>query len=87
MFTELEKEVIGQIRVIEDLQRSAMIDINNILRSIADPSIEGEDERPDLKAANDNMKYLIQSRNHLFAQIGVTPESNLPDNIEKHLLS
>jgi len=82
MFTELEKEVIGQIRVIEDLQRSAMI-----LRSIADPSIEGEDERPDLKAANDNMKYLIQSRNHLFAQIGVTPESNLPDNIEKHLLS
>lgn len=87
MFTELEKEIIGQIKAIEDLQRSSMIEINNILRSISDLSIEGEEQRPDLKAANDNMKYLIQLRNQLFAQIGVTPESNLPDNIEKHLLS
>jgi len=87
MFTESEKEIIGQIKAIEDLQRSSMIEINNILRSIADLNLEGEEQRPDLKAANDNMKDLIQMRNQLFKQIGVTPESNLPDGIEKHLLS
>lgn len=87
MFTESEKEIIGQIKEIEDRQRSAMIEINNILKSISDFTIEGEDQRPDLKAANDNMKDLIQMRNQLFKQIGVTPESNLPEGIEKHLLS
>jgi hypothetical protein len=87
MFTKEEAQKIDQIKQIEDLQRSAMIEINNILRSIEDPSIEGEEQRPDLKAANDNMKDLIQKRNALFMSIGVKPESNLPDNIEKHLLS
>ena len=87
MFTKEEAQKIDQIKQIEDLQRSAMIEINNILRSIEDPSIEGEEQRPDLKAANDNMKDLIQRRNALFMSIGVKPESNLPDNIEKHLLS
>lgn len=87
MFTKEEARKIDQIKQIEDLQRSAMIEINNILRSIEDPSIEGEEQRPDLKAANDNMKDLIQRRNALFMSIGVKPESNLPDNIEKHLLS
>ena len=87
MFTKEEAQKIDQIKQIEDLQRSAMIKINNILRSIEDPSIEGEEQRPDLKAANDNMKDLIQKRNALFMSIGVKPESNLPDNIEKHLLS
>ena len=87
MFTKEEARKIDQIKQIEDLQRSAMIEINNILRSIEDLSIEGEEQRPDLKAANDNMKDLIQRRNALFMSIGVKPESNLPDNIEKHLLS
>lgn len=87
MFTESEQAIIYQIKEIEALQRSAMIEINNILRSIVDLSIEGEEERPDLKAANNSMKDLIQRRNSLFLQIGVTPESNLPDGIEKHLLS
>jgi hypothetical protein len=87
MFTEEEAQKIDQIKQIEDMQRSAMIEINNILRSIEDLSIEGEEKRPDLKAANDNMKDLIKRRNAIFRSIGVTPESNLPDNIEKHLLS
>ena len=87
MFTEEEAQKIDQIKQIEDMQRSAMIEINSILRSIEDLSIEGEEERPDLKAANDNMKDLIKRRNAIFMSIGVTPESNLPDNIEKHLLS
>jgi len=87
MFTEEEAQKIDQIKQIEDMQRSAMIEINNILRSIEDLSIEGEEKRPDLKAANDNMKDLIKRRNAIFMSIGVTPESNLPDNIEKHLLS
>jgi hypothetical protein len=87
MFTEEEAQKIHQIKQIEDMQRSAMIEINNILRSIEDLSIEGEEKRPDLKAANDNMKDLIKRRNAIFMSIGVIPESNLPDNIEKHLLS
>lgn len=87
MFTEIEKEKIQQIKEIEDLQRSTMVEINNILRSINDLSTEGEEERPDLKAANDKMKNLIKTRNLLFSSIGIQPESNLPDNIEKHLLS
>jgi hypothetical protein len=87
MFTEEEAQKIDQIKQIEDMQRSAMIEINSILRSIEDLSIEGEEKRPDLKAANDNMKDLIKRRNAIFMSIGVTPESNLPDNIEKHLLS
>ena len=44
MFTESEKEIIGQIKAIEDLQRSSMIEINNILRSIADLNLEGEEK-------------------------------------------
>lgn len=87
MFNEIEKDKIEEIRQIEDLQRSTMIEINNILRSIEDLSIEGENQRPDLKNANDRMKSLITRRIELLNSIGVTPQSNLPDNIEKHLLS
>jgi hypothetical protein len=87
MFNEINKEVVKQIREIEDLQRSTMVEINNILRSIPDLLTEGEEQRPDLKAANRKMVDLITQRYALFASIGVAPESNLPDNIEKHLLS
>lgn len=87
MFNEIEKNKIKEIREIEDLQRTTMTEINNILRSITDLSIEGEDQRPDLKEANDKMKQLIHRRMVLFNELGIAPNSTLPDNIEKHLLS
>ena len=87
MFTEIEKEKIAKIKEIEDLQRSCMVEINNILRSITDIYSEGEEQRPDLKEANDKMKNLITERIRLFGELKIQPESNLPDNIEKHLLS
>jgi len=87
MFNEIEKNKIKEIREIEDLQRATMTEINNILRSIPDLSIEGENERPDLKDANDRMKQLIHRRIVLLNELGIRPESNLPRNIEKHLLS
>lgn len=87
MFNDNEKSIINQIRLIEDEQRSTMTIINNILRSIKDLSLEGEEERPDLKAANDKMKELIYNRIVLMNSIGITAKSPLPDNIEKHLLA
>jgi hypothetical protein len=87
MFNEIEKNKIKEIREIEDLQRATMTEINNILSSILDLSVEGEEQRPDLKEANDRMKQLIHRRLVLFNELGITPESNLPNNIEKHLLS
>ncbi len=87
MFNDDEKIVIGQIQEIENEQRSTMTIINNILRSIEDLSLEGEEERPDLKAANDKMKELIYNRSVLMNSIGITAKSPLPDNIEKHLLA
>lgn len=87
MFNNNEKDIIDQIRNIEDEQRSTMTTINNILRSIDDISIEGEDERADLKSANDRMKELIYNRIMLMNSIGIKPLSPLPDNIEEHLLA
>jgi hypothetical protein len=63
-----------------------MKEINAILRSIVDLSIEGEDQNPDLKNANDRMKFLIFERISLLKSIGATDISVLPDNIEPHFL-
>jgi hypothetical protein len=86
MFNKQEQEVINQIRIIEDQQRSTMIEINNILRSIPDLLVEGEEQNFELKNANNRMKSLINQRLQLMNSIGIKADGPLPSNIEKHLL-
>lgn len=87
MLTEFEKNMLSQIRTIENRQKELMKEINSILANITDLNSEGEEQNSELKLKNDEMKFLIHERISIFKELGIAPSGIFPEGIDKHFLA